>query len=387
MKKVILFLLVIFTGTGNLFAQIPDKEMREKIEEYRSLNKTEQTFRMSPHYENRKFTFNLRKGHVLIFNFQTLTQVEKVPDIDSVLRLVWHALQPFSDSFSKPLVNRRIDYHMGMQSHTVRLLEYEPKGEVYRMTAGDTTQLKIEQDTLSIQLLTEYQPPSNRQNKFPFPRGYQPMYITLLLNNITDLPSITKEDLDWAVEAMKKDVAVMLAKSKKDEYAPVFGVYNVWEKKKVHAFQMGTPIKQTIPFIQGSFQYVRGGWAPSVGVGMEHSWREHDLRTMYLRLIWEPYFFFNRTIDKKTELDRTDFVTAIFLERMLEEKGSRELDYSLQFTLGYAVRTRGTWFEKNTFKFSLPGFEYRNMMLYPEFNFHDFFKDFNPSMKLVMNFE
>jgi hypothetical protein len=238
----------------------------------------------------------------------------------------------------------------------------------------------MEQDTLNLRLLANYKY-SGKQDII------QPYYITLLLNNITDLQNIKKEDLDWIVQTLKAEVKEMLDRSKNARFKAVAMNFNVAQRRKFESAVSPKKLDWFLPYAQGSFQYVRGAWSPSVGLGVEYTWRQYNLQTSYFRLMWEPYFFFTRTTDKKTEVDRTDFISLVYGERLFLEAGGRDLRYGVHFSIGYAVRNKGDWFEENAFKFSFPGLEYRNMYLYPEFHANKLFKNVSPSLKLVVNME
>jgi hypothetical protein len=386
MKHLALWLLLAFAGTSPLFSQTVAFN-QPSVQRSRTDNMFNNP---GPGKLRNNFTFYLLNGNRLHIELSYIEQLQSLTNLDSLLKQVWLTLQPFSDSFSKPLVSRRIDYYQTGVDTRLRLLEYPQPGNLYRIKGVDTVQLKMEQDTLRIALLSKRE---MRSRNKPVVIN-QPYYVTLYLNQISDLPVIQASDLDWALTTLKADLGSNLYQSPRNQYYNYFTAsYNVVTQKKISPG--GSELKgfarrtRFTPYTQVGLQYVRGTWAPSIGAGFELVRDVYTNQRQHFALLWEPYFFFrsNAAAGGKVRMDRNDFVTFKYKYNMYASNNNKQLNFATNVSLGYLVNREGDWLERNTFKFTLPGLQTKNILLEPEFFFNDFFKQFSPSLKLVLVFE
>ncbi|MCW3075186.1 MAG: hypothetical protein JWP69_2255 [Flaviaesturariibacter sp.] len=386
MKRIALLLVLAVAGTGSLLSQIVIYDQA-----YPQSSRTENMFnRPKPGTLRNNFNFYLHNGNRLSIELSYIEQLQSLTNLDSLLKQVWRTLQPFSDSFNKPLVSRRIDYYQNAVDTRLRFLEYPQTGNLFRIKGTDTAQLKMEQDTLRISLLTKREMTSNKKKIYVD----QLYFVTLYLNNITDLSSIQGSDLEWALTTLKADLGRNLYNSSRNSYYNRFAAtYNVVTQKK-----LGAPIGELkgytrrtrfTPYTQVGIQYARGAWTPSVGVGFEVVRDVYTNQKQHFILLWEPYFFFrnNAAAGGKVTMDRNDFITFKYKYNMFSSTNTKELNFATNVSLGYLVNRNGDWFERHTFKFTLPGLQAKNIMLEPEFYFNDFFRHFSPSLKLTLVFE
>ena len=402
MKRLALWLLLAFAGTSPLMSQNtvvitdvsvgPGGQSGISTLPYPQNSRTENMFnRPKPGTLRNSFNFYLHDGNRLNIELSYIEQLQSLTNLDSLLKHVWITLQPFADSFNQPLVSRRIDYYQNAVDTRLRFLEYSQPGNLFRIKGADTSQLKMEQDTLRIALFTKREMISNKKKVY----FDQPYYITLYLNNITDVPTIQASDLDWALTTLKADLGANLTNSPRNSYYNRFNSsYNVVTQKKVGAIPIGqfkgyNRRTRFTPYTQVGLQYVRGAWAPSIGAGFEIVRDVYQNQKQHFALLWEPYFFFrnNAATGGKVTMDRNDFVTFKYKYNMLSPNNNKELSFATNVSLGYLVNRNGNWFEPHTFKFTLPGLQTKNILLEPEFFFHDFFKQFSPSLKLTLVFE
>ena len=146
-------------------------------------------------------TVDLKGGNKIIFEFTNLAQANTMPDMDSLIKAIWVALAPFRDSLAKPLVSRRIDYYATGSDERIRIIEYPQIGNFYSITGNDIAQLKTEQDTLRIKRLTP-PPASGRKEEIKAPIPY---FIMLVMNNITDIESLSAGELNAATRLVQED--------------------------------------------------------------------------------------------------------------------------------------------------------------------------------------
>lgn len=383
MKKIV-FLMLVTSITSFAFAQY-DRTVNVYLN-----NSTERLFNYpAPGRLQTRFEFLLGKGNKMVLELNNISQFSKIINPDSIVRKVWAALQPFKDSLTKPLINWRIDFVITGVDERVRITEYPQRAEIYRIKANEITQLKVEQDTLRIKLY----PPGKEitirpTNEKRLVLG-QPYFIMLLLNNISDVESLNSDDLSKGFALLKNDFDKdNKLKKNKPSYSSYYAMYDVPNNRKI------SPVKgniawgrrnEVIPFIPIGIQYVRGTMVPSTGAGVE--WKfTNGQATNYYRLYWEPLFDFGRNADKKLITNINSFVTFKYTENT-KDAVTRDIIFALNFSVGHLIKRQGDLFEKNTTKFSLPGFQMKNALLEPEFVFNKFFRNFSPSLKLCLYFE
>ncbi|GAB4093391.1 hypothetical protein [Flaviaesturariibacter terrae] len=341
-----------------------------------------------------QFTFGLVGGNTMRIEVSYVGQLQQLNDLDSLFRAVWTGLQPFYDSLNKPLVSRRIDYRIGGPDDVqVRILETPQQGEVYRIRSNDTSQVKVEQDSLRIILYTtdssrDSGQPQIVNGRYTANPSRLPYVITLVLNNITDLPRLSAADLHWALTHVKDELGRNLYKDPSKQYLAHFSAaYDVSTRKKVSPDRVAPHAPLSIsPYVQVGFQFARGSWLPSAGTGIELTSHSSATTTRHYRIIWEPYFTFGRNADGKVSMDRNDFAT---FQYSIDHRapGAKAPMFAQNFSFGYLRHQRGNTFESGTFKFSLPGLQTKNLLIEPEFFFNGFFRNFSPSLKLTLNIE
>ena len=329
------------------------------------------------------FHFRLPNGNSLTLELMDITQLKYLVNIDSLIQKVWQDLQPLKDSLGKPLINRRVDYLTSLKGAQIRIVEYAQRGSTYKYLNDELVQTKIEQDTLRISLHAFYKTKIDTSRA----RWGRPYFLMLRLNNITDLELLPAGSLNSAVNMLQKDVELFLQNKKNRISGRYTAFYDVAQQKVL------SPIKLKYtgyggetyyePYLQPGIQYLRGSWVPSLGVGMQLIHGAYEGNREVFKLYWEPHFYFSRSINNNLITQRNDFLTFKYNELKKQSSGYVEITHNL--SVGYLVGRRGSWFESNTFKFSVPGLSIRNLNLEPEFVFNKFFRNFTPSLKL--NFE
>ena len=279
-----------------------------------------------------------------------------------------------------------MDYILFKNDVRIRITEHQPSANYYAYKQNELLQLKVDQDTLRIKLFIQS---GNVKAKAAFP-----CFITFIVNNISDINSYPENAFSNAVkELLIKDLEKQF---KSDgpvwESGRYYAAYNVENKVRIEPKKLNYLVwgrsSGFDPYVQVGIQYVRGGWAPSAGIGysiFQTNTRSFEKKSF--SLIWEPYFFFSRDANNNSIVDRNDFISFKFHS---EFKDYRTKNFSLMYqnaSIGYLINRNGNWFNKNTFKFSLPGLQAKNTLLEPEFYFNDFFKQFSPSIKFTLFFE
>jgi hypothetical protein len=382
MKKFIILVLALAGATGNALCQqqfiiYPDR--KESI--------TEQMFNSpKPGSSRIRFDFRMSAGNVLMIELSTLSQIDSIPDLDSLAMAVKNSLALFHDSLTDPLAHKRVDI-LTSNPQRIRIGIYPQQSNVFSIKNGDVTQLKVEQDTLRITLWSKGFH-KNRKGTVP---TFDPYYLTFLLNNLADLSNLPFEDLTRIVQQVSKEVDKVKHNDKRYSEVKYFAGYLVPSGKKYwnNNLTVAGKIKfSTDPYVQSAFQYIRNSFVPSAGVGIRLTQKKSDHYEREWRLMWEPLFFFSRNSENKLLTQRNDFISFKQHSKSEFEGESKKVVLVQNVSFGYLISRKGNWFEKNTFKFSLPtGIQYENILLEPEFVFNDFFKNFSPSLKFTVVFE
>jgi len=388
MKK---FILLLFAAaTGSVHAQ--QKTVTLPGQHY---TKTESFFTRPDELSNihDEFEFSLPKGNRLILQFNKRNQVDSLPDLDSLLTTAFADIRALNDSLPDGLASYRVDAVYINSSKRFRFMRYPQQGSAFSIRGNDTVQMKLEQDTIHLRLYTFDVPSSSYTRTM---KSYIPMDITLLLNNIADVEEIVNSGLlGPAISLLRNDLAAYRAKKNiiQQSLRGYYGTQPLMKMsltnrdggaaEKQKRIEFSLPVSE--PYVQLGFQYIRGAWAPSLGTGVQLIKRRDENDILYFRLMWEPYFFFEKGQD--VSLYRNDFITFRFYENSVFKGIKKEIHFKQTGSFGYLIRRKGEYFEPVTFKFALPGVVMDKLVLEPEFVFNKFFRNFSPSLKLNLVFE
>jgi hypothetical protein len=374
MKK--LCLLLLLAAIGNVLpAQIKNGTVSDDI-----FNNT------NPGKVRSRFTFILPHNNRMIIDLYNPAYVSLLPDPDSLFKKIWSDLQPMWDSLSDPLKVRGVDYVSTMNDVRIKIKQYAPSASYYSYKDDELVQMKVYQDT--VRYIGYVQRPGTFEVNYNDSRpGY---IITLLLNNLSNVSRLPAGILSSGIKLLRNDMALLEKNKSGRTIQPLrSGTYDLQQQKRIaplnpNNIQYGRE-NGWVPYGQMAIQYGRGEWIPSVGAGIEYYYGKSKYGQLGVRLIWEPHFFFTRDMNKKLVTDRNDFITLKFYSNW--QYLSRSDPWNLNFSIGYLFRRKGDWFEPNTFKFSLPGIQRKNILAEPEFFFNKFFKGFSPSLKLTVFLE
>jgi len=378
MKNLLLIILLI-TGTGQvLFAQI----QTENISTSESLFNFPKPGTL---YDN--FVFYLPKGNRMTLEMSSISQLKKLPNLDSLAKKVYEDLQVFKDPLSKELTSKRIDYVVLKEGNKIRITEHKPTADYYTFKENEPVQMKVDQDTVRIKFYFKGEGTYTGTVLIP-------CFVTFIVNNISDIKNFPDNTLSNSLNnLLLKDLEQQFKADKpKWESGRYFVSYYVEKNERIFPKKLKYLVwgrnSGIDPYVQLGIQNVRGSWVPSTGIGF--SFFQTNTRSVEKKsysFFLEPYFFFSRDANNNSIVDRNDFMSFKFHK---EFKNFRNNGIGLIYSnasIGYLIKRNGNWFEKNTVKFSLPGLQSKNIILEPEFYFNDFFKHFSPSLKLTLFFE
>lgn len=347
-------------------------------------SRTDQTFRRQMVGSGRKtFSFRSAAGNRMLIEVSSLRQVDSLPQLDSVVEAVWQALVRTGDTATDDLQSVRVDAVFlpnDLRLHTQR---YPQQGQTYRVQAGEVTQLKVEQDTLTLNLYTR------RGNSLT---GLQPFRVSFLVNRLADARRLAAQPgLQTALQRLRADLAPLKNDRTADfPLSRYTALYDAITGERVVPRKGGAirpvgRLNTVQPYVQASLQYLRGSWVPSAGVGLVWSRRPNELFKSQYALLWEPHFVSDPA--KATRLLRNDFVTFRVHQSSKFKSVRGDVDFTQNFSVGYLVHRSGDFFRPHTFAFTVPGLQFKNAMLEPGGYFNRLFKNFSPTLRLTLYVE
>lgn len=386
MKKIFLVtLLALASITGKVWAQYFDPA-------YIQLSKSDQLFNPNnPQWLRHVFIIQLSKGNRVIIKLSNKHELDKLMNLDSLLNETFNKILLIKDSLNNELSNKRIDLAITNEVISkMRFIEYPPKGTSFAFQNSELVALKIEQDTINIigyYNNTKAAKVGKRSNYF-----FEPYEVVILLNNIIELKDYLGENLNKTMAQLKLDWDHYKNWSERKNWnSKLYAVYNLSNEKNNIKFGTAFPRTKTTTLdlgVQVNLQNIRNVFAPSasLGIDLHHITNRFD---EHFQLLWEPYFFFEKNNLNKTVLMRNDFITIQYrnIRDVKPWNEKQSIKYYQQFSLGLLVHRDGEYFEKNTLKVGFPGFQYHNLMVTPEFQFHDLLKQFVPSLRLSVVIE
>jgi hypothetical protein len=333
------------------------------------------------------FHFWLPQQNRLVLELWHVNQLYHLPNVDSLVQVTAKALYQLSDSLKADGVVRRFDVILNGDKPIIRVVEHKHLPKQYTFVKGDLAQLKMDQDTIRIQFTagTGLQVKYMDNSGATYKEQLYPGYVMLLVNNVADIQQLPETAVQQCVTRVQQDVKPIT----KNWSSNAFASYNMKTGQIIAPYKAkyifsGREQKTLAPNVYVGMQAVRGSFATSVALGYRLGYGNESIKKQYVYAMWEPMFFFSRDASNKLNVDRNDFITLRMSEQDVKHV---PFGFTANLSVGYLVGRRGTWFERNTFKFGIPGVRAGQLQLHPEFFFNDFFRNFSPSIKLTLDFD
>jgi hypothetical protein len=390
-KLVLLFLLI--TGTATYLPAQPNRINALYYLDSQGSPADAMFNRPSPGKARVNFHFfSLPNNTRITFELVTIKQLNHLPSLDSLLVEAGNAIKHLADSFTQDALSRRVDVLLDGKTAQVRITTHQHPG-TFVVKDGELNALKVAQDTLRIKFYaaTGKQYKNNNTTDANLPKYMlNPAFITVITNNLQNVNDLPANTLQQCLAMLRQDISEGYVNAA-TENASYTAYYNMQAGKRFSPtnpkwIKYGRYRNELVPNIYGSLQFTRGTLAPSMAAGLRFTTGRSASGYKRLYLMWDPYFFFSRNANNKLVTDRNDFVTFRYVDEFMEKKNG-EFDLLLNFSVGYLTRRSGEWFEKNTFKFSLPAVRSGWLQFEPEFYFNDLFKNFSPTIKLTLHYE
>lgn len=333
------------------------------------------------------FYIGLPAGNSIRVQVSSKEQLLMLLNIDSVITSAWSAIKVIKDSLNAGTNNIKIEYATDQAGIVrIRTAISEDKRKHYVFQKNELAALKIEQDTIIISGIVKQD--SAVRTGYRGIYKWLPYRITFLLNSFEQLGELQNNNLNTAMEQIRSEWNSndKWNGSKSWKYH-LSGYYNITDPSKNRRMKdswSSNKYRSSIaPFVQISVQAINNRFSPSVGAGMEWVTASANINN-HFQLFWEPYFYFDQTLAGKNKLHRNDFVSFQYFTANWDKNDRTKVLFSQNISFSYLVHRSGSFLEPNTFKFGLPGARYRDVFLHPEFVFNKFFKDFQPSLKLML---
>ena len=375
MKQTILLALII-SATGSLCAQ----------ENYARTN-TDKTFEPPANSITRRFVVDLGKGNKMQLEVSNIDDVRHIRNIDSLVKIFLHDMEPLKDSLTNELAAKRIDYAIdSMGRKKIRLQQYAPKGNSFLVDQNDVAALKIEQDTIYIMGVLPGSSTSVLTKKIPVTDYYR---IGFFINQLAELPSY--------MDGRLKEKADYIANNANKHWVPQQdGTWHLLNgDASVSAKHPAGTLAGTGDFIELkagiNLQNYKNYFVPSF-IFSANVYARTLTHRYQIGAAWEPHFLFSKNAQGNLQTYRNDFITLLLgRERIHNDPRAFNGPYFSFFqhlSVGYLIRSKGDFYDPHTFRVGTGLVEWQGgkVKFEPLFYFHDFFKGVTPGVRVTVNF-
>ncbi len=369
MKKIFFLMMLATSINGTSFAQ--EKSGGDKI------------FDLPEYNTKRKFIIDLDKGNKMQIEINSMSNLDHLNNIDSIIQTFVHDIAPLKDSLMDELSSKRIDYIIDTNSFKqIRIQKFQPVGSSFIITNGQASSLKLAQDTISLigKVAGYINGPFFRKEP-----GLNFYRVSFFLNNVNDLSGYMDGRLNEKIMLLKEDI-------KKDK----------WERSNDGSMhpRNNTGTKSITPngYFSGSdqlslrasidVQNYKNYFVPSVSLGafvvIHNNLVRHEVG-----VTGESHFSFFKNSNGKTEAFRNTFLTLSYGRGSLKNEEVKKNGNLYPFlSLGYLIKNRGEMYDKHTFKLGLGRWSFMGGLtrIEPTIYFNNFFKGVTPSLRITQSF-
>jgi len=375
MKKIITLLVLITGITGEIYAQ--DKT---------SSANTDKTFDPPPNSITRKFIIDLGKGNKMQLELGAFEDIGFIKNVDSLVKVFLHDMEPLKDSLSNELLSKRIDYVSEPSGRKkIRIQQYPPKGSSFLVNQGDLAALKLEQDTIYLSGTVPQHANEPISGKKDASNYYRIGFFVNRLSELTDdLNSILNE----------KIAAIQQSDNKK------------WLRPNGENWQIrnGDPAvfaKQPHGYVSGPGDYLqlnagtnlqnyKNYFVPSFTLNASAFFKNNRYKNE-ISVAWEPNFLFAKNSQGNLQTFRNDFIILTLGHEPLRNKklgNGPHFGLFQQLSVGYLAGRKGDFFDAHSFRLGTGSIDWigGKIKLTPILYFHDFFKNVTPGLRVSVNF-
>jgi hypothetical protein len=334
---------------------------------------------------NRRFYIDLEKGNKLTIEVTDITDLQRIANIDSLLKVFASDLTPLKDSLLDPLTSKRIDYVTDAQGRKkIRILKYASKGDNYVLNNGELSSLKINQDTINIIGVIPNPPKPQQKISLHNPRYY---HLVFYLNNFDELAGYMNGTLTQKIATIQNKV------NGKWPILKGGGSHYLKPDKSIVADKpKGFTPSGTGDFLSAqawvNIQNYKAYFIPSFSVGLKLTITNRD-RTFKWEpgLYWEPHFLFSKDAQGKLRTYRNDFLMLTYGQGgTTDHDAKKDFSFSAVFSLGYLIHQSREFIEEGTFRFGAGKLKLLKTTIEPSIYFDHFFKGVTPGIRISQSF-
>jgi hypothetical protein len=373
MKKLFALTMLSTSITVNLCAQKSASDKTFEVPDYIVIS--------------RKFEFKLDKGNKMKLELSALADLERVSNVDSLLRIFLLDIAPLKDSLSDALTSKRVDHVTDAQGRKkIRLSQSRENGAGFVITNGELASLRSAQDTIHlIGIITN--PASTKELiSKANPRYY---HYTFYLNDMNELETYLGGPLTKKISTLQQNISGKwpLILGSGAHYLKADSDISADKRRGIteQAYGGGT----FVTFLWSvNMQNYKNYFVPSFSLGTRFTFTNARRSFKWVPgLYWEPHFLFGRDSSSKLRTYRNDFLTLTYAQGgTTGYDAKKQFSFSAVFSLGYLVRRKGEFFEKNTFRLGGGSIQMLKTNVEPFFYFNDFFKGVTPAIRITQYF-
>lgn len=370
MKKMLCFLMLIISITGATFAQD-----RTTI--------SDRTFDLPDRFAARRFTVDLGKGNKMQVDVDNMDDLNRLSNIDSVIRVFLTDMQPLQDSVGDELVSKRIDYATdSMGRKKIRIQQFMPKGSTFILTHGEVASLKLEQDTIhfigTVSFIAKY----SLRKAFPAIRHYR---LSFFLNDLADLKTYMDGSLRKKIQTIQNDNSSAWITTRTPGKAYLKADPSISARLPKGLTGGGDFLNFRISVdLQNYKNYFVPAFSLGAGLIISNTYFKRDII-----LSWDPHFLFATNNQGRLQVFRNDFLALTWGQGFIRDnQPTKESSFLFVMSLAYLIKRDGNYFEKNTFRMGggrLSLFEGKTK-IEPVMYFHNFFKGVTPGLRWIQSF-
>jgi len=369
MKRSIYFLMLLTGITGKAYAQ-----------QQQPVSKEDRVFDLSAQDVNRRFLISLDKGDKMQIELTDFKDLQRINNVDSLLKLFLHDVKPLKDSLSDELTVKRIDYVTEPPAaRKIRIRQSRPAGNSYLIQQQEVAALKLEQDTVNILGIVDV-PGNNHVHRFR---------VSFFVNRLEDLSTYADGRLNARITSLKENAFSDWVKDKD-------GMMHVRKDYTISAKMPGGSIAGHGDYLVFSpsvaMQNYKHYFLPSFSLGATvvfGSFMSNNRNAHELGIYWEPSFFFGKDNNGKLKTFRNDFLTLSYgVGPAKREENKKDAYLQYMFSVGYLIHRSGDYMDKNSFRVGVG-----RMVLFqgktkiePVLYFNDLFKGVTPGIRIIQGF-
>lgn len=371
MKKIIYVLVLLAGIEGQLRAQ----EIRIGLN-------TQRKFDLSKDLFSRRFQIDLGKGNKLQIELKEMSDLNRIKNMDSLLRIFLRDMEALKDSFSDELTSKRIDYVMDSTGRKeIRFQQFKSNGSNFLVSRGELAALKLEQDTVNFIGMVSFEAKYTLRKAFPDHRYFQ---VSFFVNQLNELPAILAAGLNDRISTLgenfnsrwntKQNGRVTLVKDPGISARFPGGYFTG------HGDYLS-------PDITINLQNYKNYFVPAFSLGLKIVISNAQFKRE-IGIHWEPHFLFQSN-QGKLKTFRNDFLSISWGQGMIRDNDPlKESTFLFVCSLGYLIHREGDYYDPHTIRFGagqLSIFEGKTK-IEPLLYFHDFFRGVTPGLRWIQSF-